>query len=222
MNKHVDFDQLQDYREKLLSPEEHEEIRVHLEECPACKEDLAALSELMDGLAELPQEAEPSRDLWPQVEWRLSGPAAERERPPSRRMVTMQRWQLLAASITVAMISGGAVWAFLAGTPQGSVPAMTGAPSMAHPASLEAAYAPYDDAVLELEGILDEGREILGPETIQILEENLLIIDRAIAESQEALFQDPGSRVLRRILSETMRRNVDLLQQAAVAIYANS
>ena len=99
---------------------------------------------------------------------------------------------------------------------------MTGAPSMAQLVSLEAAYAPYDDAVLELEGILDEGREILGPETIQILEENLLIIDRAIAESQEALFQDPGSRVLRRILSETMRRKVDLLQQAAVAIYANS
>lgn len=222
MNKHVDFDQLQDYREDLLSREEHEEIRVHLEECPACKEDLAALSKLMDGLAELPQEAEPSRDLWPQIEWRLSGPGAGRERPPSRRMVTMRPWQLLAASITVAMISGGAVWAFLAGTSQGGVPAMTGAPSMAQPAGLETAYDEYDDAVVELEGILIEGQEILDPETIQLLEENLLILDRAISQSREALSQDPGSKILRRILSETMRRKMDLLQRAAVAIYANS
>ena len=134
----------------------------------------------------------------------------------------MQRWQLLAASITVAMISGGAVWAFLAGTSQESIPVMAGPSSMAQPASLEAAYGPYDEAVLELEGILIEGREILGPETIQLLEENLLIIDRAIAESQEALSQDPGSKILRRILSETMRRKVDLLQRVAVAVYANT
>ncbi len=99
---------------------------------------------------------------------------------------------------------------------------MAGPSSMAQPAGLETAYDEYDDAVVELEGILIEGQEILDPETIRLLEENLLILDRAISQSREALTQDPGSKILRRILSETMRRKMDLLQRAVVAIYSNS
>ena len=83
-------------------------------------------------------------------------------------------------------------------------------------------YEEYERAALELEGILLEAQGILDPETIQVLEGNLMVIDEAIAESKAALSEDPGSRILRRILSDTMRRKVGLLQQAAVAIYANS
>jgi len=222
MTRHIDFDQLQDYREGLISPDEHEKIRVHLGECPTCTQDLVALSELMDGLAELPEEAEPTRDLWPQIEWRIGGAGTAKERGPSRRRVSMQLWQLMAASITVALVSGGAVWAFLAGSPQGGAPLMTGPPTMAQSAGLGTGYEEYDGAVLELEGILEEGRGILDPETILVLEENLMVIDEAIAESRAALSEDPGSRILRRILSETMRRKMDLLHQAATAIHANS
>ena len=84
MNRHIDFDQLQDYREGLLSPEEHEKIRAHLEECGSCSEDLAGLSDLMKELAELPEEATPARDLWPQIEWRIGGSEVAREGRPSR------------------------------------------------------------------------------------------------------------------------------------------
>ena len=222
MNRHIDFDQLQDYREGLLSPEEHEKIRAHLEECGSCSEDLAGLSDLMKELAELPEEATPARDLWPQIEWRIGGSEVAREGRPSRQSVTMPLWQLLAASIAVALVSGGAVWTFLAESPQAGGPIMTGPATMALPAGLDAGYEEYERAALELEGILLEAQGILDPETIQVLEGNLMVIDEAIAESKAALSEDPGSRILRRILSDTMRRKVGLLQQAAVAIYANS
>jgi hypothetical protein len=222
MKRHVDFDQLQDYREGLLSPDEHEMISVHLGECPTCSENLVGLSDLMNGLAELPEEATPARDLWPQIEWRIGGSEVAQEGQPPRRSVTMPLWQLLAASITVALVSGGAVWTFLAGSPQSSAPFLTGPATMAQPAGLQTGYEDYERAALELEGILAEAQGILDPETIRVLEANLMLIDEAIAESLGALSEDPGSRTLRRILSETMRRKMDLLQQVATVIYANT
>ena len=230
MNRHVDFEKLQDYREGLLSPAEHESIRAHLEECGPCREELEALSDLMNGLGQLPVEAQPSRDLWPQIEWRI-GNQVDRAEPAkagavSKRQITFQAWQLLAASIAVAFISGGAVWAVLTAGSQGPLPVpVASAPTreaLAQPAGWEAALDEYDQAVADLEGVLEMGKEVLDPETVRILEENLQIIDRAIQEAQDALAMDPGSRALGRFLAENLRRKVELLRRAATAVYANS
>jgi len=230
MNRHVEFDELQDYREGLLLPEEHESIRAHLDECSSCQQELEALSTLMDGLGELPVEAEPSRDLWPQIEWRVSGgsapaqPDSPRIRRNPWRQVTLPAWQLFAASITLVVISGGVMWAALSGTPQGPLP-LAPAPfreSMAQPVGWETALGEYNEAVADLEGVLERGREVLDRETVRILEESLLTIDRAVQEAQDALSQDPGSKILRRFLSESLRRKVDILRQAAAVVYANS
>jgi hypothetical protein len=230
MNRHVDFEKLQDYREGLLSPEEHVSVRAHLEGCAPCRGELEALSALMEGLEELPLEAQPARDLWPQIEWRIgtgSGdaepqPAEARARP--RRQITLPAWQLLAASITLAVFSGGAVWAVLSGGPQAPLPvASTPArESLAQPVGWEAALDEYDQAVADLEGVLELGKEVLDPETVRILEENLEAIDRAIREAQEALAMDPASRALGRFLAENLKRKIDLLRHAATAVYANS
>jgi len=232
MNRHVDFDELQDYREGLLSREQHESIRAHLEDCASCREELEALSELMDGLGELPVEAEPSRDLWPQIEWRLGNgsgvaqPEPEQARTLPRRQVTLPAWQLLAAGMALALLSGGAMWAALSGGPQGSVPTpVASAPvrdALVRPVGWETALDEYDEAVADLEDVLELGKDVLDPETIRILEENVQIIDRAIEEAQEALSLDPGSRALGRFLAENLRRKINLLRSAANAVYANS
>ena len=232
MNRHVDFDELQDYREGLLSREQHESIRAHLEYCASCREELEALSELMDGLGELPVEAQPSRDLWPQIEWRLGNgsgvaqPESEQARTLPGRQVTLPAWQLLAAGMALALLSGGAMWAALSGGPQGSVPTpVASAPvrdALVRPVGWETALDEYDEAVADLEDVLELGKDVLDPETIRILEENVQIIDRAIEEAQEALSLDPGSRALGRFLAENLRRKINLLRSAANAVYANS
>jgi len=232
MKRHVDFDELQDYREGLLSLEDAEAVGAHLDECPACQEELRALESLMHGLGGLPVEASPSRDLWPQIEWRVGaeGASAHRDAGPEkvqrrqRRQVTLPAWQLMAAGVVLAVISGSAVWAFLPGNPFGSGPV---APEVApvypaQSAGWEVALDEYRGAVADLEGVLEAGREVLDPETVRILEENLRVIDEAIVESQTALAQDPNSRVLGRFLAENLRRKVDLLRRAAIAVYANT
>ena len=73
MNRHVDFEELQDFQEGLLPSEREEEVRRHLEGCPACQDELAALQGLLADLGDLPKEGVPARDLWPQIQWRISG-----------------------------------------------------------------------------------------------------------------------------------------------------
>jgi hypothetical protein len=232
MTRHIDFGQLQDFREGLLSLEEQEGVRAHLETCPVCRGDLEALDELMDGVGALPREAEPDRDLWPQIEWRIKahgapdgvglGPESAPRR--SRRPVTLQAWQLLAAGVVLALVSGGAVWAALSGRFQGPAPVSPGVvqATLTRPVGWESALDEYRQAVVDLEDVLEVGKDVLDPETVRILEENLRTIDAAIGEAQAALAQDPGSRVLGRFLAENLRRKIDLLRRAAAAVYANT
>lgn len=254
MTPHMDDGLLQDFQEGLLPPEVEEKVRAHLAGCPRCRKELAALAELLEGMAGLPTEAEPSRDLWPQIAWRIGGertgargvdrddpavreePAggemaggsgAARERlgsPRTRgRRFDLGAWQLLAAGVVIALISGASVWAFLSerGGDQGPGGGIS-SPWTAQTAGWQEVYGEYDEAVADLESALEQGRDALEPETIRVLEENLATIDGAIQEAREALAMDPGSAVVRRILAESLRWKVSLLRHAVSAVYANT
>jgi len=241
MTRHIDDSLLQDFREGLLDPEAVEEVREHLDSCSQCREELEVLTELLDGLGDLPAEAQPSRDLWPQIAWRMesaktrdSAPAEvdepeaaecrepQRRRPEKGRRVNLPAWQLLAASIVLIVISGGSVWAFLSGKMDAGGPFGPSPQSPTQFVGWEDAYGGYDEAVAELEAVLERGRETLDPETVRVLEENLQTIDRAIQEAGDALMQDPASTLRQRFLADNLRKKMDLLRQAAGAVYATT
>lgn len=71
----------------------------------------------------------------------------------------------------------------------------------------------YDAAIAELEDVLDGRRSKLNPETVRIVEANLAVVDKAIADARSALAADPASRYLNTHLANTMRRKVDLLRR---------
>jgi len=228
MTWHPDESLLQDFLEELLPREDEERVGSHLAECSRCREEVKGLSELLSELAGLPQEAQPSRDLWPQIAWRVGdGVAPEQPRDgsmtrPRRRGVTFSAWQLMAASLAVALFSGASVWAFLSGTGEAPSSLAYAPPVVAQTAGLPDALTAYDEAVADLEAVLEQGRDVLDEETIHLLEVNLKIIDRAIQDAQEALIMDPASGLLQRVLAGNLRRKVGLLRQAALAVYANS
>jgi hypothetical protein len=244
----MEEDRLQDFAEGLLDPEMELEVRRHLEGCPRCREELERVSSLIDDLGDLPIEAEPSRDLWPQIAWRIEAGRKEMEaeigrggradqsdvgRAPSnleplevrtraRRRITLPAWQLLAASITLMIVSGGVVWTFLSARVDAGP---SGYPLVDSPAVLAAwgdAYGGYDQALADLEDVLEKGRDLLDPETVRVLEESLQSIDEAIQEATDALAQDPASTVLRRFLADSLRKKMDLLRIAAMAVYSNT
>ena len=81
---------------------------------------------------------------------------------------------------------------------------------------MSAELAAYDATIAELGTALRLDGDRLDTATVRVLEENLAIIDRAIAEARTALEQDPASRYLNGHLGRTLRRKVDLLQRAVV------
>src|SRR5262249_32321266 len=100
------------------------------------------------------------------------------------------------------------------GTPAPGTPAPgTPAPGIVVPVSL--ADAQYDAAVAHLERALGKGRGRLDKATIAIVEENLHIIDQAIAQAREALTADPANNYLSSHLVEARRKKLDLLRRAA-------
>ena len=74
----------------------------------------------------------------------------------------------------------------------------------------------YDREIAALARILEERRDVIDPVTAAILEHNLQIIDRAIADSREALRQDPASRFLGEQLDRALDKKLELMRTAAL------
>jgi hypothetical protein len=160
----------------------------------------------------------PSRDLWPGVAARIGA-------GPSRRRISFSVPQLLAAGIALAVLSGGGAWLLhpaaggLASTGSTSAPLALPVSTAGSPGTVVPTYA---SAVDDLERILAEGRGRLDSTTVRVLEQNLALIDQAIAQAQRAVAADSANAYLNTHLAETMRRKIDLLRQAAALVSAVS
>lgn len=225
-------DQLSDYLDDELSAAERAAVDVHLAGCPDCTRTLASLRRIVAEAASLPPQP-PANDLWPAI-------AA---RTVQQRRISFTIPQLAAASLLLAALSGGAVVLLLGGTngrsqtaqsqtespapvaddtpsPSGSLSAAIGS-DRGLAAVVNVADAQYDEAVAELERALEEGRGKLDATTISVVEQNLSIIDIAIAEARGALMADPANGFLSRHLVEARRRKLDLLRRAAALTQSN-
>ena len=168
----------------------------------------------------------PARDLWGAVAERIGAPPARPVALPLRRRFTFSLPQLLAAGIALAVLSASGAWMLY---PTLQTVAIQPAPPVSPPGSLTVspAGAPsaaesYDAAVRDLEQVLVQGRGRLDTATVRVLEQNLSLIDRAIAEARRAVAADSANLYLNTHLAETMRRKVDLLRQAAALVAATS
>ncbi len=228
-------DRLSDYLDDELTASERHEIEQHLAECAECRHTLQDLQRIVAAAQTLPPQP-PQHDLWEGVAERI-----QRSVIPGdlrRRRISFTMPELAAASLLIAMISGGTVWLW---TYQSAAPAsrpgLATAPATrpANPGVSENATATdvpgaeiipamsfgdaqYDAAVVDLEQALEAGRGRLDDTTISVVEQNLSIIDRAIAEARSALAADPSNGYLSGHLVEARRRKLDLLRRTATLI----
>ncbi|OFW21883.1 MAG: hypothetical protein A3H97_08410 [Acidobacteria bacterium RIFCSPLOWO2_02_FULL_65_29] len=222
MSRHEPWvDQLSDFLDDELPDDERAAVESHLALCAECTATLAALRRVVAGASSLASRA-PERDLWPGIALRMTGPA---------RRVSFTLPQLAAASLLLATLSGGAVALFLSARDQNpganaAVPAV----DIVQPVessldglalAVSVADAQYDAAVADLERALEGGRGRLDEITVSVVEQNLSIIDRAIAEARSALAADPSNGYLSGHLLEARRRKLDLLRRAAALTEAN-
>jgi len=225
---------LSDYLDGELTDTEKGALERHLDACPGCTAALAELRRVIERARRLPAQA-PQNDLWPGIAARIGADAPPTPIESGRKT---RRWsfslpQLAAACLAAAAVSGGAVWFALG---HSTSPTVTSGPlaspqpvavSPAGPVALPAgqpasAEQKYDAAVADLQRVLEQGRGTLDTSTVRVLERNLALIDRAIADARRALAADPGNGYLNAHLARTMRRKIDLLRQAADLVAARS
>lgn len=217
-------DRLSEYLDGDLLTGERAALEQHLLACAECRATLAELRRVV-ARAQALDDTPPASDLWPAIARRI-GSSSGADVPDvidlsarrARRRVSFTLPQLAAAGIALMLVSGGVVWRALsrADTPVAVTPAPT--PVVSAPDGVPVVFGdnePYDQVIARLERLLVEHRGALDTATVLILEKNLEIIDRAIAESRAALAADPANVYLNHHLARTMRRKVDLLRQVS-------
>lgn len=224
-------DRLSEYLDGELGDVERAALEAHLDECGECRttlDELRAVVALAGALDDRP----PASDLWPAIAERIAGGAHEVTvvdatawRRARARRISLSLPQLAAAAIAIMLLSGATVW--LALSRSGVAPATSVATSTepANGSVFLAAHHPgpaYDQAVAELEKILEKGRDRLDPSTIEVLETNLRIIDQAIEEARLALERDPMNVYLNRYLADNMNRKLQFLRRAGEIVRAQT
>jgi anti-sigma factor RsiW len=229
------IERLSDYMDGGLSAEEHRRAEEHLSECGACRRILEDLREVVQRAGALGP-IEPPRDLWDGIAGTIKAPQARLvsgsptkiiafpgadrvpTAPPERTRTgfTLTRGQLVAASVVLIAASSMATWMVgpgLGAGPVAEIPAAaesTGSVTMAAEVA-----APPEELAAELaqvEETLREARRMLDPNTVRVLERNLGVIERAIADSRNALAQDPGNEFLAEHLERVYERKLTYLR----------
>ena len=212
---------LDDFLDGELDPRDERAVRRHLMECDDCREEERALRTLLAHAAALPDEILPERDLWAGIAPRLAARAPAAAPRTRHRPRHIPGWMLAAASVAL-VVSTSLVTLELAPR-RGEVAVLpaeqAAAPAaVAGPPSALVAFRPaeqvYEQAIDELSILLEARRDELAPQTVAVLEENLRIIDQAIADSRAALARDPASAELTLLLAGAYDAKLGVLRRA--------
>ena len=212
-------DRLSEYIDGELSLSEREALEAHLLSCADCGRTLEELRAVVARAGQV-IDREPARELWPAIAARLQTPDPELPVPvatsPGKRRLSFSIPQLAAASIVLMLMSAGTMYMMLQDDAAAPVvaeqPVMQSSPGQV---SVRSVTRRYDEAVQELEQALEHNRSQMDTATVRILEKNLAIIDRAIADARAALGQEPANPYLTKYLDAAMQRKVQLLRRAA-------
>jgi anti-sigma factor RsiW len=220
---------LSGYLSDELSSADKLAVEAHLSSCDDCNaalRDLARVVAEAGGLGDI----EPRRDLWPGIAEAIASNgndprviAFPGSRPanaasaPGR--VELSRRGLIAASVALIALSGTAAWfagrsTTVADVPSAAAPLAPGSGAVSPVAGDQAAPVAMAGELAILEDVLTSARSVLDPNTVRVLERNLGVIEQAIADSREALAQDPGNTFLAQHLERMYRRKLVYLQDA--------
>ena len=211
-------EQLDDYIDGELGEAEFQEVELHLAECAGCRQEERAVRAVVALAAGLPRHLEPTGDLWPGI----ADEIARRRRFTLVQSVVARPAVRWAAGLAAAAAVVAALWFVPRGTPpapQVAGPAPTPDATVQRaaldttPDAFAQAERDYQRATAELMAALQTRRASLSPETSAAIDENLRVIDKALAEVRAALEHDPASPRLNRMLASTHEKKIDTLRR---------
>jgi hypothetical protein len=206
---------LDDYVDGVLAEDDAAAVEQHLASCAACRAAEQSTRRLLAHAAALPRSVAPPRDLWPDVERTIA------RRGLAGMFAWRQPWLLAAAAAVFVAVLAGVAWR---SEPVGGVQSVAiptaGGPSLEPVAmvpvadpTLAEAEREYEAAARTLLAVLEQRRSRLAADDLARVEDNVAVIDRALAEVREALAKDPVNPELNRMLVATHRKKVDVLRR---------
>ena len=197
---------LDDYIDAGLQPPQARLIEEHLLACESCRAEAASLRELLAEVAELPLSLPLAQDSWNDVLARIESPASE-------TIGWRAGWGIAAAAVLCFLL----VTAGLSRQGPPTAPRSAASTSLAPVASTVSQRAlaenEFKKAKLELMIQLEQRRSELSPETMDIVETNLAVIEESLQRIRTALEQDPANAELERLLIATYHTEIQLLRQ---------
>ena len=198
------------------------ELARHLETCAGCralKDDLRAIR---IAAGELPRLAPPDR-VWARVSAELPQAVAAQAPARDHRWHLRGTWSALAAAAAVVIAMAGSLMFGRSMTNRldGSSAPRSGATTasldnelaQSVAAELQQAQEHYEKAIRGLEQIMQSEPSSLDASVAAGLRHNLLVINRAIDESQVALSTQPDSEPAQQSLLEAFKSKTALLQE---------
>ncbi|MGH7469425.1 MAG: hypothetical protein ACRENP_15855 [Longimicrobiales bacterium] len=197
---------------------------VHLDTCATCRDELEQVRTLLAAVQALPRGVSPARDLLPDIHAAIDQqqliPLVAASKPVRTRFLSSSlphfRASYLAAAAILLIITTAVVTRALMqraeSHPRWADRAATDVRLVGN--DVRQLEQKYENAIVELQALIEAQRARLSPSTVRLLEENLLVIDRAIRESRAALEQDPSNDLINEWLRTAYERKLDLLRRA--------
>lgn len=211
-----------DYVDGALDPSAQRALEAHLDACGRCRRVVEDCRAIRAASLTLESHA-PQPHVWTRIAAAID---ADRQRPRWWTMAPGLAWRPLAAAAIVLAVAAGTSWMVWRQLPPAPAvpPAATVNPDPdpelmpSMETELKLAEDHYVTAIAGLEEIAKTAGSDLDPETADVVQANLTVIDRAIGESRAALLAEPGSDLAQESLFEALRSKVALLQDTVALI----
>jgi len=213
MNQHPAESELNDFVDDLLDPHSRVLVEAHLAVCDLCRAEVEATRSLVAQINALPMHIAPENDLRAAIAERLARVQPTVAAQPSRRL----KWYVPLTAAAMLVIATATVTRWVVMREVSPASEVHSGATAVIPVSFLNEESRYHDAIAELQQTLDRERATLAPQTIVILERNLVVIDRAIAESRAALLNDPANQSLGQMILSAYEQKLQLLQRARVS-----
>lgn len=209
---HPTDEALNEYVDGERAPERGD-VHEHIRTCDACRELVADLRELRRAATRLRPVPPPAR-AWDAIERGLTGGrTTSAGRTASRWDLSHWGWLAAAATIVLATLIG-----LRFGLRERSDEAAGNTSAQTVAAELQQAEAHYQKAIEGLERVANAEKSALDPAVAATLQNNLAIVDRAIAESRAALQAQPASEPAQSSLLDSFKAKITLLQNTVAII----
>lgn len=204
------------YLEQDVDAPERDWMHHHQVTCAWCGDMVRGIESVVQTAAALPSLA-PTHDLWTGIASRLDAPVVPLHGAPSSPQYGVSVRRLAIAATVLVTVSAAVTW---------NIARRTAAPPAVAAridSSLDAVLVPvvnadvtYEREIAALRAIVTERFTELDSATVTVLQLNLAIIDKAIADSRQALERDPNSRVLSASLDRALESKLALMRRVAL------